>query len=258
MNEKDFSLKKPVVDKLYTVDVDGIDIDVPAVYDKVSATMSFFPISYKKARHIINNERVFPVKIFPNTAIFAITVFDYKDSPAGPYREVALSIPSTIDREIPLLPLLADSLFNSFGFYTILLFMDTDMGIKHSRKVYGYPVYEKKVTIDIDDNESCVKVDAYEGGKKILSIKTKKFKRYNLMKNKLYNTFFMFGKELKKVEMTVDAFMAEKNLGNGCECSFGEHEIYNKYIKDLLMTDKPLRYMHYTNATEILSQPYKI
>ncbi len=258
MDNQNFSLEKPIVEKLYTVNVDGTNIDVPAVYDKVSATMSFFPISYKKAKHLINNERVFPVKIFPGIAIFAITVFDYKDSPAGPYREIALSIPSTIDKEIPLLPLLADSLFGSFGFYSLLLFMDTDMGIKHSNKVYGYPVYDKKVTIDIDDNEAFFKVDAHEGGAKILSIKTKKFKKYNLMKNKLYNTFFMTGNELRKVEMTVDAFLAEKNLGNGCECSFGNHEITDKYIKGLLISDKPLKYMHYSNATEILSQPYKI
>ena len=67
MNDSNFSLEKPKVGKLYSIDVDGINIDVPAVYDKVSATMSFFPISYKNARNLINNERVFPVKIFPGS-----------------------------------------------------------------------------------------------------------------------------------------------------------------------------------------------
>lgn len=258
MNDQKFLLKKPKVNKLYTVDVDGIKIDVPATYDKVSATMSFFPVSYKKAKKMIGNDRIFPVKIFPGVAVLAVTVFDYLESPAGPYREIALSIPSVVDREIPLLPLFFDSLFKNAGFYTLLLIMNTEMGIKHSEQVYGYPVYDQQVSIDIENSKFFVKVDAYDARGKILSIKTKKFKKYHLIEDKLYNTFFTAGGNLRKVEMTVDATMAEKNLSNGSEVSFGDHEVSRQYIRNLLLSDKPLKYMHYANATEILSQPYKV
>ncbi|MDO8572488.1 MAG: hypothetical protein Q7S11_01810 [bacterium] len=252
-------LRRPKISKLYSVNVSGVEIDVPAVYGKVSATMSFFPASYTKVEQLIGNKRIFPMKIFPGVAILAVTVFDYMDAPVGPYREIALSVPSTIDKKIPILPLLFDSLFSNFGFYTLLLIMNTDLGIQHSKDVFGYPTFNKKVTIDIENDKSFVKINAYSAEEQIFSMKMEGFKTYHPMQDKKYNTFFANNNELHKVEMVVDAYVAERNLGaKNNEYNFGNHEISNTYFKNLMLSDKPLKHMHYRQATEVLSQPYKI
>jgi len=261
MNSRDENnsvFKKPEVNQQYSVNVAGIEIGVPAVYGKVSATMSFFPVSYTKVKQLVKNERVFPVKIFPDVAILAVTVFDYAEAPVGPYKEIAISVPSTVDKKIPILPLLFDSLFSSFGFYTLLLVMNTDLGDQHSSDVYGYPTFKKKIKIDIENSESLVKINAGENSE-LFSMEMGKFKQYHLMQNKKYNTFFENKNELYKVEMTVNAIFAERNLGaKHNKYNFGSHEIATRYFKNLLLSNKPLKHIHYQQATEVLSQPYKI
>ena len=100
---KDFSVK-------YHVPLGDKSIDIPVVYPDTGAVMAFFPIAIAKAHEYIKTKRFKPVSILGGKSLAGITVFDYRDSPVGPYREMALSIPVTLDSiiSIPFLPLFFD------------------------------------------------------------------------------------------------------------------------------------------------------
>jgi len=257
---KEYSLKTSNDSVSYTVDINGIQIRVPVVYEELSALLLFFPANEKKVREFINCERVTSVKISKNTCLLALTVFDYTECPTGPYRELAISFPVMLDKKIsvPILPLIFEYLFKNYGFYTNLLAMNTDIARAHSEKIFGYPTYHKNIKIDLLDQGSSLKVSVVDGSQQILSIMTKYSESYKKIKGKNYNTFFTKNGKLCKVKMTVDATVSHSFFGKDCLCDFSNHEICDKYINKFLLSNKPLYQMYYKQAVEVLSNPTQI
>ena len=233
---------------------------VPVVYDELSALLLFFPADEKKVREFIGNDRVAPVKIFKNTCLLAVTIFDYTKSPTGPYRELALSVPVMLDKKfsVPILPLVCESLFKNYGFYTNLLAMNINIARTHSEKIFGYPTYHKNIKIDLLNQGGSLKVSVVDGTQQVLSIMTKYSESYKKLKKKNYNTFFIKNGKLCRVKMTVDATVSSSLFGKDCLCDFSNHEICDKYINKFLLSNKPLYQMYYKQAVEVLSNPTQI
>ena len=242
------------------IDVNGIKVVVPVLYEELSAALFFFPASYKKVCDTVADKRIMPVRIYGNTCILALTIFDYVKSPVGAYREFAISTPALIDRKfsLPLLPFVFESFFKNNGFFASLLAMNTDLGISHSEKIFGYPTFHRKISIDLDDDQTYIKGNLYEENSHIFSMQFKKPIKFKKLKDKLYNTFFLKDKNLYKVEMRVHAFMGDSFFNNGNSFVFGEHEICEKYVRKFLVSEKPIYSMYYKQANELLSAPIKI
>lgn len=246
--------------KSYSVDVEGIQVDVPVVYEDLSAVLLLFPAKLNEVKKFIDCERVTPVKIWPDTCLLAITIFDYVKCPTGPYRELALSVPVILDQKkpIPVLPLILESLFSNYGFYTNSLAMNTDIARVHSEKIFGYPTYGRNIEIGLNNQDGLLKINVADGAKHILSISIKERTSYKKIKNKNYNTFFKKNDKLYRVKMTVGAKVASSFFNKDCLCDFGNHEICNTYINKFLLSDKPLYQMQYTQAIEVLSSPVQM
>lgn len=244
----------------YTVNVEGIPIKVPVAYEDVSALMLFFPANYTKIQNIIRSERITPVKIFGNTCLLGLTIFDYIKCEVGPYRELALSVPVMLDTKFtpPVLPLVFDSFFKNFGFFTNLLAMNTDIARAHSEDIFGYPTYNKKIKINPSSSENYMNVVVSDGPKQIMEITATKPKRYKKLGKKIYNTYFAQGNDLYKVEMAANALVANSFSNKNCLYKFSDHEICDKYINKLLLSDKPLQKVYYKQAVEVLSEPLKL
>lgn len=244
----------------YFVDVEGIQVKVPVVYEELSAVLLFFPAKLNEISRLIDCGRVTPVKIFADTCLLAITIFDYTKCPTGPYRELALSVPVMLDQKnsIPVLPLIFESLFENYGFYTNLLAMNTNMARVHSEKIFGYPTYAKNIKIDSFTKEDSLNINVTDGEEHILSITTKEPKHFKKIKGKNYNTFFRNNDKLYEVKMTVDATVSDSFFSKGSVCVFSNHEICDTYINKFLLSKKPLYQMHYKQAVEILSSPVRL
>lgn len=244
----------------YSVDVEGIQVQVPVVYEELSAVLLFFPAKLEEISRIIDSERVTPVKIFADTCLLAVTIFDYTKCPTGPYRELALSVPVMLDQKksVPVLPLIFESFFENYGFYTNLLAMNTDIARVHSEKIFGYPTYAKNIKIDSHSQEGFLKINVTDGKEHVLSITTKEPKHYKKIKGKNYNTFFTNNDKLYRVKMTVDATVADSLFSKDSVCVFSNHEICDTYINKFLLNKKPLYQMHYKQAVEILSSPVQM
>lgn len=244
----------------YIVDIEGIKVEVPVVYEELSALLMFFPASLKKIEKVINCSRVAPVKIFGDTCLLALTIFDYTKCPTGPYKELALSVPVMLDKKcsVPILPLIFESLFENYGFYTNLLAMNTDIARVHSEKIFGYPTYHKNIKIDLSNQSDSIKISVMDESQHVLSIVTKESRHYKKLKGKNYNTFFTKNNRLYKVKMTVNATVSSSSLNKDCLCDFSSHEICDKYINKFLLSNKPLYQMHYKQAVEVLSAPTQV
>ena len=123
-------------------------IDIPAKYTG-NAIMGIFTIATKEAKRILATSIFSPVEIYYGRSLLGVTIFNYLDSPVGPYNELALSIPSLVNSKfsIPLFPLLLRNILKNFGFFTIFLAMNKEVAKEHGEKVFGYPHYEDKIEI---------------------------------------------------------------------------------------------------------------
>src|SRR3989344_1379406 len=140
----------------YQVDVLGRKVDVPVKYSNASALMVFFSISLKKAKGLLDSERLTPVSIFGNKCLLGITFFDYRDCPVGPYHEFTFSIPVLVDSKfhIPFLPIIFDSFFKNFGYYVILMGADSDVSRAHIEKIFPYPMVNKNLYINLENDNN--------------------------------------------------------------------------------------------------------
>lgn len=242
----------------YQVDVMGQKIDVPVKYSNTRAFMVFLPISIKKATELISNKRFNPVSILKKRCLLGITIFDYIECPVGPYREIALSIPVTLDSKIsiPFLPLIFDSFFKKSGFYTFLLAMNTSIARDHSKIIFGYPTYDKNIEIDIKEKNGYILIDSYEGREKIISLKMKESNNFKIIRKK-NNTYFLKDDKIINVELNYAAYEAQSALDNNLSLELGDHNI-SKIIKNLLVHQKPFRSIYYAKAIEILDSPKEI
>ena len=58
--------------------------------------------SVKKVRALLPSRRLKPYRITPGRTIVAITAYQYRDTDLGPYNEVSVSVPVTMDRNPPM------------------------------------------------------------------------------------------------------------------------------------------------------------
>ena len=157
---------------------------------------------------------------------------------------------------IPFLPLALDSLFKKFGFYTVLLVMNTDMGREHSEKIFGYPTYQKNVQIDIEEVMDGISVDVKDENESIACLKIKMPKKFKMVK-KDYNTYFTRDKKIFNVPMNTAAFVAESFKKEDATLTLGSHKISN-FLKKFELQPSPLKTMYYKEAIEILNPPQEI
>lgn len=230
-------------------------IEIPVKYSNVEALMAFFPISIVEAKKLLRTKRLKPISILNKKCLLGITIFDYVESPVGPYRELALSIPIMFDSKIsiPILPLIVDSLFKQFGFYTIILAMDSNIAREHSEKIFDYPTYTKNIEIDIKKNEDDISVISKERNETIIHLKMDINKKFKIAA-KNFDTYFIKDNKIMKVVMNTAAFMSESMKKEDLILNLGNHEI-SRIIKGLKIQSHPIRVVYYRKAIEILNPP---
>ena len=77
-------------------------LHVPVFYQdfRFMSVMLAAPTSRIKA--LLPSERLKPYRITPKSSVINITAYEYRESDIGPYNEVLLGIPVTIDEQTPL------------------------------------------------------------------------------------------------------------------------------------------------------------
>lgn len=76
-------------------------ISVPLFYYDISAIGVAFFTSLSKIREKLPSPRMHPLRVTPWHGLTTITTYEYRDCDIGPYNEVAISFPVTLDRPSP-------------------------------------------------------------------------------------------------------------------------------------------------------------
>ncbi|UCF10810.1 MAG: acetoacetate decarboxylase family protein [Candidatus Bipolaricaulota bacterium] len=143
-------------------------IPIPAFYRDAGYFGAAFLTPLAAIRERLPSTRLHPVRIAPGTGLTTVTVIEYRDCDIGPYDEISIGFPVTIDRETSLLsrilPLRAPQMMS----YILHLPVTTEFARDAGVEFYGFPKFVARIVIERDDGRWTGRLG--EGGREILDL----------------------------------------------------------------------------------------
>jgi hypothetical protein len=149
-------------------------LELPVRYHDLSAVLAFFPVARERAEAVLQNAPLVPVRFMGGRALVAVTLFDYRDTSVGPYRECGVSI-ATIPRgsrqpTLPLLQVIRAPHRGVLGFQVIDLPVTSDAADVGGREVWGLPKFKTEIDWNLEGVRFSGAVLAPDGNRRILTL----------------------------------------------------------------------------------------
>jgi hypothetical protein len=149
-------------------DCRGRAFNLPVFYYDVTAVMAGFLTPLEGVRALLPSPRMKPLRATPWHAVTIISCFEYRDSDAGPYNEVAIAFPFTLDKSAPVLTGLLGEIERGPLAYVYKLPVTTEFAYQFGVDFYNYPKF--MANIDFTREGGWIRCQLSEGGRHILTL----------------------------------------------------------------------------------------
>jgi hypothetical protein len=149
-------------------DFRGRAFNLPVFYYDVTAVMAGFLTPLEKVQALMPSPRMKPLRATPWNAVTIISCFEYRDSDAGPYNEVAIAFPFTLDKSAPVLTGLLGEIKRGPLAYVYKLPVTTEIAYQFGVDFYNYPKF--MANIDFTSENNWIRCRLAEGGRHILTL----------------------------------------------------------------------------------------
>lgn len=238
------SIKYEIRDKIR---LNEITIDVPATYRGKGITM-LLPVSTKKILKLIDCPFVKPAEIFFGKSLLCITIFDFSQSPVGPYTELVFATPVSYKSKfrLPLFSLIKDEIFKKYNLFVIDIAQSTKIAIEHGNLLTGYPHNPNIIDVVFKEGEKDIFISSSGDGKNILDIEINKPKKERRIKES-YITYFIKDNNPYKIQMDIYGVGGNVKIN---KFNLGNHNL-SELIKSLGGTSKPFQALYCNDVIEI-------
>lgn len=249
----DDSISVPVMGR---VKLDGYNIEIPLRY-RCRAINIVFPIVTAALTEIEGFENFKPLELIPGTSLLAISVFDFYQSPVGPYKELTLSVPvaSNKDRFVtPVISLLSKMITRKLNYYVVLIAESTDIAIKHGTVINGYPHYMLPIEIETQSKDYYDHILVSEGTTKILELSYNRPKRLRMVKES-YDTYFRSDGFAHKIRMEVAVLKGGARL---LKFVLGSDHAISAKVRSFSPRSRAIACHYYDDVIEVLYPKVKL
>ncbi len=125
----------------------------PTFYGDVTCAIGVFLCDYDKAQAMLPHPHMKPVAMTKGRAIVTFSCYEYKQvCGVAPYNEIAMTIPVMVDPSIniPVLPIVVDSLFKKFGYYVFHMPVTSLENQIRGSKIWGLPKVVDTIDIGVE------------------------------------------------------------------------------------------------------------
>jgi hypothetical protein len=150
----------------------GRTLTLPVFYYDVTAIMAAFLTPLARVRALLPSPRMKPLRATPWHAVTVVACFEYRDSDAGPYNEVAISFPFTLDNSAPVLTGLLGEIRRGPLAYVYKLPVTTEIAYQFGVDFYNYPKF--LASIDFTGEDGWIRCRLAEGGRHILTLSARR------------------------------------------------------------------------------------
>lgn len=144
---------------------------MPVFYYDVTAVMVGFLTPLDKVRALLPSARMKPLRATPWHTVTVIAGFEYRDCDAGPYNEVAITFPFTMDQSAPIFTGLLRHIAAGPMAYVYKLPVTTEIARQFGVDFYNFPKFI--ADIDFRREEGWIHCHLSKGGQSILTLSSK-------------------------------------------------------------------------------------
>ena len=231
----------------------GVKFDLPILYFRDDAFALFYTADPQKLQALLPSDRLYPVTITKNKALFGVACFNYIDTTIGAYGEVGIVVPAMFADKKPahLIPAIRESYDPRFGMVVLHLPVTNTTAREAGRGVWGYTKFVADMKFIITPEYMECRLS--EGKKKILTARVARFTRGGFVK-KDYRPLSTFSvKDKKLIQTTIPQVGTARNsfFPDGSFLDLGDHAIVGP-LKDLGLSKKPFMSRYYLERSGIL------
>jgi hypothetical protein len=198
-------------------------VPVPAFYQDVGSFGAAFLAPLSRIRPKLPSERLHPVCVRPGFGLTTITVLAYRECDIGPYNEISIGFPVTLDRKAPwvaqLLPLRTPRVMS----FVLHLPVTTEFARDAGVAFYGFPKFV--AGIDIDERDGAMTGRLHEGDREILSLSVQKLPLQNAPQTQTHLLSHREGKLLRCESILCEREMGADRGRGGVDLVLGDHAV---------------------------------
>jgi hypothetical protein len=226
------------------------DLFLPVFYHDFSLMSVSILVSIDRARKLLPSQRLRPYRITPRHTALRVTAYQYRECDLGPYNEVSISVPVTIDQETPLFTGILRKIPDIPMSFTYHLPVTTEIAREVGAEFAGYPKFV--ADIGFEDEGDWLRCELRADSQRILVLRGRKL-GLKLVPRLCFHPLTHKKGSIMRSEMVV----SERELGSSTraedvELELGDHPI-SEEIRDL-SPGRTLSYMYCPHAQGILSQ----
>ncbi len=207
-------------------------LHVPVFYfDTMLMSVSFLAPT-ERVKAILPSRRLYPYRITPWHSLVTITAYMYRDCDLGPYNEVGIGIPITLDKPTPFFVGSLYKLPAEPMSYITHLPVTTEIARVVGAEFAGYPKFV--APIDFTDEDGWVRCDLHDNDQHVLTLRGRKLDLFRAPRLRTYPLTHRRGYILRSEFVGSEREMGASRDGEDVQLELGDHPIAQE-LRDLAL-----------------------
>jgi hypothetical protein len=198
-------------------------LHVPLFYPDIRLMTVSIIAPMDRLRAMLPSKRMKPYRITPWHGALAVTAYEYRECDLGPYNEVSISVPITIDKETPVFTGSLRKMPESLTTYTIHLPVTTEIAREVGAEFAGYPKFVADIAFTEQDDWLTCELRA--DGQKVLALSGRKLAVNRVPRLRVYPITHRRGYILRSEFVISERDMGESRSGEDVKLDWGDHPI---------------------------------
>ncbi|KAI9132612.1 acetoacetate decarboxylase family protein [Acaryochloris sp. CCMEE 5410] len=208
----------------------GGTINLPVFYYDASTLSIQFLVAVNRLRKLLPSPRIQPLRVTPWHSVLTISALEYRDCDIGPYNEVSLGIPMTLDHPSPLFTGTLNPVPTIPQVYIRHLPVTTDIALKAGIEFAGYPKFLAKIVFEKDGSwTSC---HLQEGEQHILTLRGRAGELQDAQRSRIQPITVRGGYMLSSELIISERLQCQSQRSRDAQLDLGDHPIAQE-LKEL-------------------------
>jgi hypothetical protein len=231
--------------------VAGQDVSLPILYRQASAFFAVFPAPIGGLQALLP-EPLEVAPVVPGFGAIGFGAFDYVHTSIGPYREMAVIVPSRYHPSwrAPLVPLLLEQRLPDFAMWVHRLPVSTEVALRAGIELWGYPKFLADMEVKTSGRDWHASLAAE--GQDIFELTARAPERPHPMRGAVH-TWSRKGDELLRTSIAYDN-VGREQLGGRAEVRFGDHPFGRELAALGVRTRRPIQLRAFSSWRSVLPE----
>ncbi|WP_299402154.1 acetoacetate decarboxylase family protein [Acaryochloris sp. IP29b_bin.148] len=227
----------------------GGTIHLPVFYYDVATLTVQFLASIDRIRPLLPSPRMQPFRITPWHCVLAISALAYRDCDIGPYNEVSIGIPMTLDEPSPVLTGILHPVPTVPKVYIRHLPVSTEIARRAGVEFAGYPKFVAKIVFEQDGN--WIRCQLHQDDQHILTLSGREGKLTRACRSRTQPVSVRRGYMLSSEWIVSERLQFQSRGSKDAQLELGDHPIAQEL--QALKLDRMIGYQYAPQSQGILT-----